>query len=116
MDTTKLFVSFGNPDHDSCGDVSVPPGTLNIPDSWAVGSGWPSFTVSLVKVNDGTFGKNAYGFGFAGCWDSGGGTVTVVVTGAPPPELVPHAANAATSNPVAAVKVKRENFISTPVQ
>src|SRR2546421_6865363 len=57
IDTTKLFVSEGNPDHDSWGEMSPPPGTPRICDSWASGSGWPSAMVSLERWNDGTSGK-----------------------------------------------------------
>ncbi|MDT7563902.1 MAG: hypothetical protein QOG76_2526, partial [Pseudonocardiales bacterium] len=42
--------------------------------------------------------------------------VTGAVTGAPAPELVPHAANTATSNPAVAIQIEREDFISTPAQ
>src|SRR6266704_2889193 len=54
IDTTKLFVSEGNPDHDSWGEMSPPPGTPRICESWASGSGWPSAMVSLERWNDGT--------------------------------------------------------------
>ena len=33
IDTTKLFVSAGNPDHESWGEMSSPPGTPNSFDS-----------------------------------------------------------------------------------
>src|SRR4051812_33791593 len=46
--TVKLLVASGKPDHDSCGDVS--PNSL----TWSSLSGWPSVTLSLVTVNDGT--------------------------------------------------------------
>jgi hypothetical protein len=58
----KLFVSAGNPDHESCGEMSSPPGTPNNLDHWAIGSGWPPATVSLESWNDGTAGRYAYGF------------------------------------------------------
>jgi len=45
-------------DHDSCGTYPFR-GTLKIPDKLAVRQWLPSFTVALVEVNDGTFGKNA---------------------------------------------------------
>src|ERR1700737_1428914 len=47
IDTTKLFVCAGNPDQDSSGEMSFPPGTPKIPDSCATGSGRPFFTVVL---------------------------------------------------------------------
>src|SRR5467141_3249888 len=46
IDTTKLLVSGGKPDHDRCGEMSSPPGTPNNFESWGTGSGWPSATVS----------------------------------------------------------------------
>src|SRR5690242_19035583 len=58
--TTKLLVSSGKPDHDSCGEV--------LPNSatWSSLSGWPSVTSSLVTVNDGTEGSRSYGSGVTG--------------------------------------------------
>src|ERR1700719_1663470 len=61
IETTKLLVSCGNPDQASCGERSWPPGTPNIPESCASGSGWPSRTLELVRVKPGTSGRNAYG-------------------------------------------------------
>src|SRR3954451_7340370 len=58
--TVKLFVSSGNPDHDSCGEPS--PNSL----TWSSLSGGPSVTSSLVTVNDGTEGSRSYGSGLTG--------------------------------------------------
>src|SRR3954463_12523767 len=58
--TTKLLVSSGKPDHDSCGEVS--PNSL----TWSSLSGWPSAMSSLVTVNDGTAGSRSYGSGLTG--------------------------------------------------
>jgi hypothetical protein len=50
IETTKLWVWAGKPDHDSCGEMSLPPGTPKIPDSWARGSGCPLRTVVLAAA------------------------------------------------------------------
>jgi hypothetical protein len=60
--TAKLFVSAGNPDHDSCGETSSPPAPM-IPDTWAFGSVSPSRTSVLVTLKAGTSGRNSYGIG-----------------------------------------------------
>jgi len=70
MDTTKLFVSFGKRTTTAAGTYPFR-GNLEDPDNWAVGSGWPSFTFALVRVNDGTFARTRRGSVFAGCCDSG---------------------------------------------
>src|SRR5882672_11380517 len=56
-DTTKLYVFFGKPDHDSCGEMSLPPLTPNTPENWASFNAFPFVTVELVTLNDGTFGR-----------------------------------------------------------
>lgn len=58
--TAKLLVSFGNPDQDSCGEVSVPPAP-KMPLTWASGSCLPSAMSVLVSVNDGTLAMLSYG-------------------------------------------------------
>src|SRR5689334_13801443 len=60
MVTAKLRVSSGNPDHDSCGEVSEPPAPM-MPLTWSLDSGCPSVTDSDVRVNDGSLGRNSYG-------------------------------------------------------
>src|SRR3984885_14564239 len=63
IETTKLLVALGKPDHDSSGEMSLPPGTPKIPDSCATGSGCPFRTVVLTTLKEGTLGRNSYGFG-----------------------------------------------------
>src|SRR6476469_10785209 len=45
--TAKLWVSSGNPDHDSCGETSEPPAPM-MPLTWSLANGSPSVTDSLV--------------------------------------------------------------------
>ena len=61
IDTTKLFVSGGNPDHDSWGEMSPPPGTPNTADSCASGRGCPSVTLLLESWKVGASASWAYG-------------------------------------------------------
>ena len=55
--TAKLLVPSGAPSHRRCGDVSVPPGTPNMPLACGASMRSPSSKSSLTTVNDGTSGR-----------------------------------------------------------
>lgn len=59
--TAKLLVQAGKPDHDSCGEVSVPPAP-KMPLTWAEGRISSSWTSVLVTANAGTTRSVRMGF------------------------------------------------------
>src|SRR5688572_28413369 len=61
--TTKLLVSSGKPDLDSCGDTFWPPA---LSCTWVSASCTPSLTSVDVTWNEPTFGSNSYGSGATG--------------------------------------------------